>query len=66
MKKGLKRVSALLLAATMAAPVAFAEYSFSDIAEERYSWAADAIEEMSDAWYNIVKYFFCTRCFYEE
>ncbi len=51
MKKGLKRVSALLLAATMAAPVAFAEYSFSDIAEERYSWAADAIEEMSDAGY---------------
>ena len=51
MKKMLKSTIAFMLATAMAAPVAFADYSFSDIAEERYSWAAEAVEEMSDAGY---------------
>ena len=36
MKKMLKSTIAFMLATAMAAPVAFADYSFSDIAEERY------------------------------
>lgn len=51
MKKFLRYSTALALAASMAAPVAFAKYSFSDIEAERYSWAAESIEKMSEAGY---------------
>ncbi len=51
MKKILRYSIAMLLATSMTAPAAFADYSFTDIEDDRYSWAAPAIQEMSEAGY---------------
>ena len=42
---------ALALTAICTSTSVFAEYSFTDIGEEQYSWCAPQIEEMNEAGY---------------